>query len=123
MTARIIIIASTLLAASCATARPDATGRCQSLLDQRDALLWVAAFSGGLAGAGGLGTAIPDDDRRDVRLGLGISTAALAAAASSATMLGRLKASRFSAECQEVAEPEVIDAGPAEVVRGDGGAE
>lgn len=71
--------------------------RCQTLLDQRDASIWAAAFGGGLAGVGGLTTAFPEND--NVRLGLGISAAVVAAAATSLTVLSKMKSSEFEVYC------------------------
>jgi hypothetical protein len=116
-----LLVAIGLALSSCATARPAekfssswTAERCQDLLDQRDALTWAAVFAGGLGGVAGVTTAIPEDSRRDVRLGLGISAAVLAAAATSMVALGKVKSSEFEIYCNS--EPEelagVADGGP-----------
>jgi hypothetical protein len=79
--------------------------RCQRLLDQRDAVIWAAALGGGLSGVGGIATAIPEDDRRDARLGVGISTAVVAAVATSMTVLAKLKTSEFEQYCNVALDP------------------
>ena len=93
--------------------------RCQRLLDQRDATVWAAAFLGGLAGVSGLSAVLPDGDsaeERQARLGLGISTAVVAAAATSMTVLAKAKSSEFEAYCNQVPEPEeAAGADPIEV--------
>ncbi|MFA4971149.1 MAG: hypothetical protein WC683_00955 [bacterium] len=71
--------------------------RCQRLLDQRDAATWGAALGGALSGAGGLATAFPDDE--DWQLGLGISTAVVAAVATSLTVLAKMKSDEFEQYC------------------------
>lgn len=71
--------------------------RCQMLLDQRDASIWGSALGGGLSGAGGLATAFPEDD--DWQLGLGISTAVVAAVATSLTVLAKMKSDEFELYC------------------------
>lgn len=73
------------------------SNRCQILLDQRDASIWGATFGGGLSGAGGLATAFPDD--RDWQLGLGISTAIIAAVTTSLTVLSKMKSDEFELYC------------------------
>ncbi len=80
--------------------------RCQRLLDQRDGLMWATAFGGGLTGAGGLSAAIPDDSQKDVRIGLGITSAVIAAATSSLIALAKAKSSEFEQYCN--VEPEAI---------------
>jgi hypothetical protein len=107
--------------------------RCQTLLDQRDALTWGAAFAGGLAGVGGLATAFPDQDRHELRLGLGISSAVFAAAATSMVALGAKKSDEFELYCNTVQAPadaELVEAVPVvetelelELVLYDGGVE
>lgn len=98
-------LALALLLVGCSGVARQSTGsgwtdeRCQRLLDQRDASLWGAAFAGGLGGVGGLATAFPDDDSREARLGLGISSAVLAAAGTSLAMLGRMKSEEFEQWC------------------------
>jgi hypothetical protein len=113
----VVLFPTFLLASGCATAHP--TGdfgtswtaqRCQALLDQRDALTWAAAFGGGLSGVGGLSTAFPDDSRKDVRLGLGISAAVLAAASTSMVALAKIKSSEFEMYCgTEPPAPAVVE--------------
>jgi hypothetical protein len=93
----------------CGTARATAPSwsdqRCQMLMNQRDAATWGAAFAGGLAGVGGLSTAFPDDEHKDVRLGLGISAAVVAATATSLTMLAKMKSGEFERYCGATDEP------------------
>ena len=81
------------------------TEQCQKLLDMRDAATWAAAFAGGLAGVGGLSAAFPDDDRKDARLGLGISSAVIAAAATSLTVLAKSKSTEFELYCNQDPAP------------------
>lgn len=76
-------------------------GACQRRLNQRDALVWTTAFAGALGGAGGLGTAIPEDADRDTRLGLGISTAVLAAISTSTALIARSKSNEFERYCNQ----------------------
>lgn len=117
MTRAAAIAVGLVLAVACATARPSSGAfasswtpqRCQVLLDQRDTLVWSAAFAGGLSGVGGLTTAIPDDERREWRLGLGISAAVLAAAATSFVVLGRAKSAEFEIWCNQ--EPPATSSG------------
>ena len=80
-------------------------GACQRLLNQRDALVWVTAFAGALGGAGGLGTAFPEDDNRNVRLGLGLSTAILAAVSTSTALIARSKSNEFEHYCNQSKDP------------------
>lgn len=120
------IFAIFLFGCSTATARAPVTDsngfvhswsveRCQVLLDLRDASTWGAAFAGGLAGVGGLATAFPDDSKKDTRLALGITSAVIAAAATSLTVLAKMKSNEFEAYCNQgidiitkpVAEPVV----------------
>jgi hypothetical protein len=79
--------------------------RCQSLLDQRDALSWGIAFATGLAGAGGVTTAgiNTGDKEKDNRIqwGFGITTGVLGAAASSMMVLVKLKSSEFETGCNQ----------------------
>jgi hypothetical protein len=105
-----VIVGIGLLLSSCHRARVSpgtqfadswSAERCQKLLDQRDAFTWAASFSGGLAGAGGLSTAIPDDDQDRARLGLGISTAVLGAAAASLSVLAASRTAEFEKYCNQ----------------------
>jgi hypothetical protein len=79
--------------------------RCQSLLDQRDALSWGIAFATGLTAGGALGTAGVDtgDESKDKRIkwGLGITTSVLGAAASSMMVLVKLKSTSFEQYCNQ----------------------
>lgn len=74
---------------------------CQRLLNSRDGLVWAAAFAGGLGGAGGLGSAFPDDSRQDVRLGLGITSAVLAAFATSVSLIAKSRSAEFEQYCNQ----------------------
>ncbi len=105
---RYLLISIFLIGCSTATARHPTTDtkgltrswsteQCQSLLDQMDALSWGLAFATGLTGVGGLSTAFPDNS--DTRLGLGISSAVLAAGASSIAVLLQNKRKHFSTYC------------------------
>lgn len=111
-----LIISLLLFGCSTATARhpiQDANGfthsfdvyRCQSLLDQRDALSWGIAFATGLAGAGGVTTAgiNTGDKEKDNRIqwGFGIATGVLGAAASSMMVLVKLKSTSFEQYCNQ----------------------
>ena len=71
--------------------------RCQVLLDQRDAATWAAALGGGLSAAGAVGAAFPEDDK--LQMGLGLSTAVLAAVTTSMTVLAKLKSDTFEMYC------------------------
>jgi len=120
---RYFIFSLFLLGCSTATARApvtDANGfvhswnssRCQVLLDLRDASTWGAAFAGGLAGVGGLSAAFPEDDHKNTRLALGITSAVVAAAATSLTVLAKMKSSEFSQYCNEsidIITPPVVE--------------
>lgn len=97
-----------ILLTSCATAAPRQdigndfqnswnAQRCQTLLDQRDSSMWGAAFGGGLTGVAGLSTAFPEND--NVRLGLGLTSAVIAAAATSLTVLAKMKSTEFEQYC------------------------
>jgi hypothetical protein len=113
---RYFIFAILLMGCSTASARhpvQDANGfmhsfdvhRCQSLLDQRDALSWGIAFATGLAGAGGVTTAgiNTGDKEKDNRIqwGFGITTGVLGAAASSMMVLVKLKSAEFEIGCNQ----------------------
>ncbi len=112
---RYLIFAIFLIGCSTATARhQENTGkdfasswdarRCQRTLDEIDGLSWGLAFATGLTGVGGLSTAFPDDSKKDTRLALGISSAVLAAGASSMAVLLKSKRTQFSTYCNIVPE-------------------
>jgi len=85
--------------------------RCQTLLDQRDAFALVATIAGGLAGAGGVSTAVTDKDVPQRALGL----SSLVAGALSAGFAGAAtsKTRRFETYCNTTpAAPVVIDLEP-----------
>lgn len=120
---RFFIFAILLIGCSTATARAPVTDsngfvhswsveRCQVLLDLRDASTWGAAFAGGLAGVGGLSAAFPDDSKKDTRLALGITSAVIAAAATSLTVLAKMKSTEFEQYCNQgidiITKPVVI---------------
>jgi hypothetical protein len=90
---------------SCATARSnnkDWQGpQCQTLLDQRDSLVWATAFGSGLSGVGGITTAIVRDNEK-AQLGIGISTAVIGAVTSSLIVLSKIKSSEFEQYCNTV---------------------
>jgi hypothetical protein len=98
-----VLVAVALYASGCGTARAVAPSwsdqRCQTLMDQRDASVWGAAMAGGLAGVGGLSAAFPGDDQKKARIGLGISSAVVAAVATSLTMLAKMKSGEFELYC------------------------
>ncbi len=143
-----LLISIFLMGCSTATARhpvQDVNGfmhsfdsqRCQSLLDQRDALSWGIAFATGLAGAGGVTTAgiNTGDKEKDNRIqwGFGITTGVLGAAASSMMVLVKLKSSEFEQYCntslntvtlaKDPGVPQVEDPAPSDAYTGDAGIE
>lgn len=71
--------------------------RCQMLLDQRDAATWAAALGGGLSAAGAVGASFPEDD--NWQMGLGLSTAVIAAVTTSMTVLAKMKSDEFEMYC------------------------
>jgi ABC-type uncharacterized transport system permease subunit len=88
----------------CATAIPNKSfadswdsAKCQQLLNQKDALVWVTALSSGLSGLGGVTTASSDDSK--VRLGVGITTAVMGVLASSLIVLSKVKNQEFEQYC------------------------
>lgn len=99
-----IFIYLVFFSTGCATAIPNKSfadswnaDRCQNLLNQKDALIWVTALSSGLSGLGGVTTASSEDSK--VRLGVGITTAVLGVVASSLIVLSKVKNSEFEQYC------------------------
>lgn len=73
--------------------------RCQELLDKRDAVVAATAGICGLTGASGLGTVIPQDASKELRLGFGITTVALGTVCTSLTLAARSLTARFEQYC------------------------
>jgi uncharacterized protein YceK len=86
--------------------------RCQETLDRRDALVAVTAGLGGLTGAGGLATVIPEDASRDMRLGFGITTVVLAAATTAMTVAIKSLSDRFEMWCNTTPPPVMVPMTP-----------
>jgi hypothetical protein len=79
--------------------------RCQELLDKRDAMVAATAGICGLTGASGLGTVIPEDASKAMRLGFGITTVALGTVCTSLTLASRSLTARFEQYCSTVPPP------------------
>lgn len=73
--------------------------RCQELLDKRDAMAAVTAGICGLTGASGLGTVIPEDASKEMRLGFGLTTIALGTVCTSMTLATKSLSNKFEMYC------------------------
>ena len=100
--------------------------RCQTYLDRRDALAAITAGLGGLTGASGLTTVIPngmeEDKRENLQLGLGITTVVLAATVTTLTVWAKNLSGQYEQRCQTQLTLSQLAPMPDELI-GDGGVE